>query len=192
MTSKFRVSCISGYMAPEYIVRGKLTEKADVYSFGVLVMEVITGKRNNAFSQNSHSILQKVSPCTSSSINIQNYPHFSRILNQVWNLNGSGNMTEAVDPSIKGKFPQEGATRLLQIGLICVQANAELRPSMSMVVALLIGEGEIPRPTQPPFLNSSSAEFENPFSKEGTYFFRPHSSTQSSGNEITESIVEPR
>lgn len=47
-------------MAPEYIVRGKLTEKVDVYSFGVLVIEVATGMRNNAFSQNSHSILQKV------------------------------------------------------------------------------------------------------------------------------------
>lgn len=55
----------SGYMAPEYIVRGKLTEKADVYSFGVLVIEVVTGKRNNAFSQNSHSILQKVCSCIS-------------------------------------------------------------------------------------------------------------------------------
>ena len=50
-----------GYMAPEYVVRGKLTEKADVYSFGVLMIEVITGRRNNAFSQDSSSILQTVS-----------------------------------------------------------------------------------------------------------------------------------
>jgi serine/threonine protein kinase len=49
-----------GYMAPEYVVRGKLTEKADVYSFGVLMIEVITGKRNNAFVQDAGSILQSV------------------------------------------------------------------------------------------------------------------------------------
>lgn len=53
----------SGYMAPEYIVRGKLTEKADVYSFGVLVIEVVTGTRNNVFVQHSESILQTVPYC---------------------------------------------------------------------------------------------------------------------------------
>ncbi|KAH6815582.1 cysteine-rich RLK protein 3 [Perilla frutescens var. frutescens] len=159
-----------GYMAPEYIVRGKLTEKADVYSFGVLVMEVATGTRNNALSHNSHSILHKV-----------------------WNLYRSGNVVEAVDPSIKGKFPEEGASRLLQIGLICVQANPELRPSMSMVVKILTGDQEIPRPTQPPFLSpGSTAEFMTPFSKPDAYLSRPESCTQSSGNEITESIIEPR
>lgn len=52
-------SC-SGYMAPEYVVRGKLTEKADVYSFGVLLIEVICGRRNNAFSESPFSILQTV------------------------------------------------------------------------------------------------------------------------------------
>ncbi|KAK6116531.1 hypothetical protein DH2020_049736 [Rehmannia glutinosa] len=100
-----------GYMAPEYIVRGKLTEKADVYSFGILVIEVVTGTKNNAFDQNSYSILQKV-----------------------WNLYGKGKLSEAVDSSIKGKFSEDEATRLLQIGLTCVQADAELRPSMSVVL----------------------------------------------------------
>ena len=47
-------------MAPEYVVHGKLTEKADVYGFGVLVIEVVSGKRNNTFSQYSYSILQMV------------------------------------------------------------------------------------------------------------------------------------
>ncbi|PIN21113.1 Serine/threonine protein kinase [Handroanthus impetiginosus] len=164
-----------GYMAPEYLVRGKLTEKVDVYSFGVLVIEVVTGKRVNAFSQNSHSILQKV-----------------------WNLNCSGKLIEAVDPSINGKFPVEGAIRMLKIGLICAQATAELRPSMSTVVKMLIGDQEIPRPKQPPFLSSSSSgegssvEVINRFTQTATYFSRPDSYTESSGNEITESSIIPR
>lgn len=48
-------------MAPEYVVRGKLSEKADVYSFGVLVVEIVTGKRNSSYVSNSSSILQMVS-----------------------------------------------------------------------------------------------------------------------------------
>lgn len=47
-------------MAPEYVVRGKLTEKADIYSFGVVVFEVVCGKKNNSFTGGSSSILQMV------------------------------------------------------------------------------------------------------------------------------------
>lgn len=47
-------------MAPEYLVRGQLTEKADVYSFGVLVIEVISGKRNSAYTQEASSLLHLV------------------------------------------------------------------------------------------------------------------------------------
>ena len=48
-------------MAPEYLVRGQLTDKADVYSFGVLVLEIVCGRRNCAFTQDSGSLLQTVS-----------------------------------------------------------------------------------------------------------------------------------
>lgn len=47
-------------MAPEYLVRGQLTDKADVYSFGVLVMEIICGRRNNVIREDSGSLLQTV------------------------------------------------------------------------------------------------------------------------------------
>lgn len=55
-------------MAPEYIVRGKLTEKADVYSFGVLVIELVCGKKNNYVFQNTNSLLQQVLSCDISSV----------------------------------------------------------------------------------------------------------------------------
>jgi hypothetical protein len=47
-------------MAPEYLVRGQLTEKVDVYGFGVLLLEIATGKKNSVFSQGSSSILHSV------------------------------------------------------------------------------------------------------------------------------------
>ncbi|KAL4639021.1 hypothetical protein ACB092_03G188100 [Castanea dentata] len=65
-----------GYMAPEYVLRGKLTEKAVVYSFGVLVIEVVSRKRNNTFSQYSYTILQM-------------------------NLYGIGRVCEAIDPALE-------------------------------------------------------------------------------------------
>jgi hypothetical protein len=47
-------------MAPEYLVRGQLTEKADVYAFGVLVLEIVCGRKNSVFTQGSSSVLQSV------------------------------------------------------------------------------------------------------------------------------------
>ncbi|KAG5520845.1 hypothetical protein RHGRI_033424 [Rhododendron griersonianum] len=155
-----------GYMAPEYIVRGKLTEKADVYSFGVLVMEVVSGKKIISFAQNAHSILQ-----------------------MAWNLYRLGTPCEAVDPSLQGKFEEEEARKLLQIGLLCVQASAELRPSMSMVVKMMKDNYEIPPPNQPPFLiaGSGSAESSTQFAQSRTSHSRPEShNTQSSENNISD------
>ncbi|KAL3511316.1 hypothetical protein ACH5RR_030717 [Cinchona calisaya] len=157
-----------GYMAPEYVVRGMLTEKADVYSFGVLVIEVICGRRNNAIAQNSFSILQKI-----------------------WKLYGTGKLFESVDPSMQGNFIKDEASKLLQIGLLCVQASAELRPSMSVVVKMLNNQHEISQPTQPPFINSNSSEM-SPLNRSGTPYFQSDSYTQSSGNELTDSFIEPR
>lgn len=48
-------------MAPEYLVRGQLTEKADVYSFGVLVFEIVCGRKNIAFADDAGSLIQTVS-----------------------------------------------------------------------------------------------------------------------------------
>ena len=54
---------IRGYMAPEYVVHGQLTEKADVYSYGILVLEVLTGKKNTSSvssSSESQSLVSQV------------------------------------------------------------------------------------------------------------------------------------
>lgn len=109
----------------------------------------------------------------------------------MWNLYGSGRLSEAVDPKLEGNFQENEASRLLQIGLLCAQASAELRPSMSNVVKMLVEEHDIPKPEQPPFLNSSSGEI-SPFNKGGTYHSQPDSNTQSSGNSMTQSWIDPR
>ncbi|XP_068636716.1 cysteine-rich receptor-like protein kinase 3 [Aristolochia californica] len=155
-----------GYMAPEYLVRGKLTEKVDVYSFGVLLMEMICRRRNNPFPRESSPLLQ-----------------------MVWNHHVSNRLPEAVDPTLEGNFPQEEATRLLQIGLLCTQASAELRPSMSMVTKMLKDNLTIPSATQPPFLNANSGISHLEGKKSHS---QPRSSTQSSGNSMSTSLLDPR
>ncbi|XP_054809887.1 cysteine-rich receptor-like protein kinase 3 [Prosopis cineraria] len=152
-----------GYMAPEYVVQGKLTEKADIYSFGVLLIEIISGKRSSSFVLNASSILQVV-----------------------WNLHRSGNLCNMVDPRLEGNYPFEEACRLLQIGLLCAQASANLRPSMSEVVRLITSNEEIPQPTKPPFLVPSSVEC----SKD--YNLLASSDTHSSEDSMTESLIPPR
>ncbi|KAJ0832668.1 putative protein kinase RLK-Pelle-DLSV family [Helianthus annuus] len=157
-----------GYMAPEYIVRGQLTEKADVFSFGVVVLEIACGKRNNAFVEDSGSLLQTV-----------------------WRLYKEGSVSGAIDPLLKGDFPEQEALEVVQIGLLCTQASAALRPSMAEVVEFLTnkdGDKQIPVPNQPPFLNARalmsqqlSSSTSSPMTKVGmSYTATSHSSTSPS------------
>lgn len=123
-----------GYMAPEYLVRGQLTEKADVYSFGVLVLEIVCGRKNSVFIQDSGSVLQTV-----------------------WKLYKSDRLKESLDPCLRDDDIQEQEVAgVIQVGLLCAQASVALRPSMTEVVRMLTDKDvEIPKPNQPPFLDSS-------------------------------------
>ncbi|KAG9130131.1 hypothetical protein Leryth_019949 [Lithospermum erythrorhizon] len=122
-----------GYMAPEYIVKGQLTEKADVYSYGVLVLEIVCGRKNIAFQEDSGSLLQSV-----------------------WKLYESNKLVEAVDPNLNDDFPPNEAAEVLTIALLCTQASVVSRPSMPQVLQMLTDKNRpIPSPNQPPFLNAS-------------------------------------
>jgi len=77
---------------------------------------------------------------------------------KVWSLYGSKKLCDIVDTTLEGNYPAEEACKLLKIGLLCAQASAELRPAMSVVVKMINNNHEITQPTQPPFLNGSSAE----------------------------------
>ncbi|KAF7848282.1 hypothetical protein BT93_L2134 [Corymbia citriodora subsp. variegata] len=123
-----------GYMAPEYLVRGQLTERTDVYAFGVLVLEILSGKKNSTYTLGSRSVLQSV------------WKHFK-----------SNNLAACIDPALQGEFPVLEASNVIQIGLLCSQASVDLRPSMSGVVEMLHNKDRaVPQPKQPPFLNASA------------------------------------
>ncbi|KAF3776541.1 Cysteine-rich receptor-like protein kinase 2 [Nymphaea thermarum] len=126
-----------GYMAPEYVINGQLTEKADVYSYGVLVLEIVTGRKNsNPLSAEDHSLTALI-----------------------WRHYNSETLLEITDPDVKAQCSTEEALRVIHVGLLCTQATPSLRPPMWRVVEMLTGLGrDLPVPTQPPFLNVKGAE----------------------------------
>ncbi|KAK1293199.1 Cysteine-rich receptor-like protein kinase 2 [Acorus calamus] len=127
-----------GYMAPEYIIHGHLTEKADVYSYGVLVLEVLTGQRNsNSVSLSSEG---------------------QSLIHAVWKHYNSDTVLEMLDPMVRDECSEEQALKVLHVGLLCTQASPILRPSMWKVVEMLNGKSrDLPAPTEPPFINIRAA-----------------------------------
>ncbi|KAM1484091.1 hypothetical protein TB2_035319 [Malus domestica] len=114
-----RVAGTIGYLAPEYAIRGQLTRKADIYSFGVLLMEIVSGRCN-----------------TNTRLPIDE----QYLLERTWKLYERRELVGLVDTSLDGDFDAEEACRFLKIGLLCTQDSPKLRPSMSTVVKMLKGE----------------------------------------------------
>lgn len=127
-----------GYMAPEYALHGIFSAKSDVYSYGVLVLEIIAGRRNT-FSQ---------------------YPGTNNedLLTTVWRHWSHGSVTGLLDGcSADGLQPSE-MLRCVHVGLLCVQEDAHLRPSMATVVVMLNSRSiTLPVPTPPAYLVRSRA-----------------------------------
>ncbi|KAG5235327.1 G-type lectin S-receptor serine/threonine-protein kinase [Salix suchowensis] len=125
-----RVVGTYGYMSPEYVVFGSFSVKSDVFSFGVMLLEIVSGKKNNRFYQ-------------------QNPP--LTLIGYVWELWKQDKALEIVDPSLKELYHPREALKCIRIGLLCVEENAMNRPSMLAVVFMLSSETEIPSPKQPAF-----------------------------------------
>ncbi|KAK3433286.1 hypothetical protein EUGRSUZ_D00896 [Eucalyptus grandis] len=111
-----RVVGTYGYMSPEYAMEGIFLIKFDVYSFGVLLLEIISGKRNSA------------------------YYHENPSSNLAWELWKEGNYEDVIDESMGDSCSKEEALRCIQIGLLCVQEFADDRPNMSAVVLMLAND----------------------------------------------------
>ncbi|CAG7864340.1 unnamed protein product [Brassica rapa] len=111
-----------GYMAPEYALWGQLSEKADVYSFGIVAMEIVSGQSNTK---------QKGSA-----------DHVS-LINWAVKLQQKGDITEIVDPVLQGDFNTKEAARMIKVAIVCTNSSPSLRPTMSEVVQMLEGEVEI-------------------------------------------------
>ncbi|THG05315.1 hypothetical protein TEA_016001 [Camellia sinensis var. sinensis] len=111
-----RVIGTYGYMSPEYAVHGHFSVKSDVFSFGVLVLEIISGKKNSEFYHSDYA---------------------DDLLSYAWKLWKDERPLEMMDPTLEGSYSRNEVTRCIHIGLLCVQEDPNTRPSMATVFLML-------------------------------------------------------
>ncbi|XWS09905.1 hypothetical protein CRYUN_Cryun39dG0029800 [Craigia yunnanensis] len=119
-----------GYMAPEYVIDGLYSIKSDVFSFGVLVLEIVSGKTNRGFCHPDHQL---------------------NLLGHAWRLFTVGDSLELISLPIRETCNPSEVLRSIHVGLLCVQQSSEDRPNMSNVVLMLGSQGPLPQPKQPGF-----------------------------------------
>ncbi|KAL7103546.1 hypothetical protein ACP275_08G186500 [Erythranthe tilingii] len=132
-----RVVGTYGYMAPEYAIDGKFSVKSDVFSLGVVLLEIVSGRKNKGFN------------------NCHNY---YTLLGNAWLLWKEDKTLELMDESLNETFVESQVKRCVQVGLLCVQKFAEDRPVMPAVVFMLGTDGAVlPEPKEPAFFYERSS-----------------------------------
>ncbi|WVZ00672.1 hypothetical protein V8G54_026741 [Vigna mungo] len=114
-----RIAGTFGYMAPEYAMHGYLTEKADVYSFGIVALEIVSGKSNTIHRPKEGTIC---------------------LLDSARVLKAEGKLMELVDERLGSTINEEEVMVMINVALLCTNATFNLRPTMSSVVSMLEGK----------------------------------------------------
>ncbi|KAI3775297.1 hypothetical protein L1987_49868 [Smallanthus sonchifolius] len=121
--------------APEYAIKGELSEKADIYSFGVLVLEIISCRKNTDLTLPSE---------------MHYLPEYACKLYE------RSRMVDLIDPRMKSDgFMEKDVMQMIRVAVLCIQPHANLRPPMSEIVAMLTWKVEMVKsPIKPTFLNA--------------------------------------
>ncbi|XP_039118373.1 putative receptor-like protein kinase At4g00960 isoform X2 [Dioscorea cayenensis subsp. rotundata] len=130
-----RIAGTYGYMAPEYAMHGLFSVKSDVYSYGVMVLEIVTGRKNSVFQESGNA---------------------PDLITTAWRRWNQGKGLELIDPSLGDKIRAEEVLRCIHIGLLCIQEEPTERPTMASVVLMLRSYSlSLPRPSTPAFFMQS-------------------------------------
>lgn len=166
-------------MAPEYAYHGQFSIKSDVFSFGVLILEIISGQKNNCFRdrENTEDLLSFVSIYISTKVQKPTF-FFLIHINIIWIDGGTyvlqawknwrdGTPENVIDTIVLSSGSRTEMIRCIHIGLLCVQENAADRPTMASVVLMLNSFSlTLSLPTRPAFFlqsnNISSNENHSP------------------------------
>ncbi|KAK9107000.1 hypothetical protein Syun_023011 [Stephania yunnanensis] len=122
-----------GYMAPEYAMEGLFSIKSDVFSFGVLLLEIVSGQKNSRFQLSNDDSLN--------------------LIEHAWNMWTCERELELIDPMLGDPSSLSSSpTRFINVALLCVQDKPRDRPTMSEVISMLISDSvTLPSPRQPTF-----------------------------------------
>ncbi|KAK9936145.1 hypothetical protein M0R45_013005 [Rubus argutus] len=161
-----------GYMSPEYAMHGQFSVKIDVYSLGVLILEIVSGKKNTSFYQSDRG---------------------EDLLIYAWKHWRDGTPEELLDSNLRGSYSRNEVTRCIHIALLCVQEEPVDRPTMQTIVLMLSSYSvTMPLPQKPAFFLHSRSELKIP-SVASTSSYRPSSNSAScSVNEASITELFPR
>ncbi|XP_024028011.1 G-type lectin S-receptor-like serine/threonine-protein kinase At4g27290 [Morus notabilis] len=141
-----RVIGTYGYMAPEYAIHGLFSVKSDVFSFGILVLEIVSGKKSTSFHLQNHGLT---------------------LIGHAWKLRKEGKSIEMLDKHLReAEHNVKQVLRCIHVGLLCVQQSRVDRPDISSVVVMLGSDSELPQPKPPGyFLETDSDKGDLPFTE---------------------------
>nr|XP_023923605.1 receptor-like serine/threonine-protein kinase SD1-7 [Quercus suber] len=136
-----RVVGTYGYMSPEYAMEGIFSEKSDVFSFGVLMLEIVSGRKNNSF------------------YNVNGQPN---VVGYAWDLWQRDSRKDIMDPTLKDSCPMHQLLRFIHVALSCLEDSAANRPKMLEVISMLKNETTpLPILKKPAFFMGSNVNNED-------------------------------
>ncbi|XP_075669497.1 G-type lectin S-receptor-like serine/threonine-protein kinase At4g27290 isoform X3 [Castanea sativa] len=157
-----RVVGTYGYMAPEYAFDGQFSTKSDVFSFGILLLEIISGKKSRGFYDPNHN---------------------HNLIGIAWILWNEGRPLDLIDECLGETYTLSEVLRCIHLSPLCVQQRPEDRPSMSSVVVVLGSECALPQSKKPGFFLEKDSNVAHGFSSKHEL---------PSTNEITITVLEAR
>ncbi|KAL6842880.1 hypothetical protein ACP4OV_027193 [Aristida adscensionis] len=162
-TQTSRAAGTLGYMAPEYAILGNVSPKIDIFSFGVLVLEIVTRRSNSNYDDHS-------------TVNL---------LTEVWDCWIKGTIPQMLDQSLYG-YDRSQALRCVHVGLLCVQPEPDDRPDISYIIFMLTRDSmELQSPAQPAFYFGREPSIASLSSGQSCNMYDPDISV----NEVT--VTEP-
>ncbi|KAM7522764.1 hypothetical protein LguiA_012666 [Lonicera macranthoides] len=135
-----RIAGTLGYMSPEYAMHGQFSVKSNVFSFGILVLEIISGKSNSSFYRPEHEV---------------------DLICHAWELWRDERALELMDPNLEDSYSRNAIIRCIHMGLLCVQEEADARPTMATIVLMLSSYSiSLPSPQKPPLFIQTRIELD--------------------------------